>query len=85
MVDAFSKVIEIQYKVNTSNDDFKESELLNLVSDKSKQKLNWRPVWDFEKTIYRTASWYNKILKNDSIAYDLCMEDISEFMKDQNI
>ncbi len=85
VVDAFSKVIEIQYKVNTSNDDFKESELLNLVSDKSKQKLNWRPVWDFEKTIYRTASWYNKILKNDSIAYDLCMEDISEFMKDQNI
>lgn len=85
VVDTFSRVVEIQYKVAVSNDTFKESKLLNLVSDKSKQKLGWKTVWDFDKTISRTASWYNEILKNDSLAYSLCMEDISEFLKDQNI
>ena len=85
VVDTFSKVIKIKYKLNTPNDSFKESQLLNLVSDKSKKILNWEPIWDFEKTIFQTASWYNKILNNDSIESNLCMEDISEFMKDQNI
>ena len=85
LVDSFSKVIKIKYKVDFSNNSFKESKLLNLVSDKSKQTLNWKPIWGFEKTIYRTASWYSKVLRNESTELALCMEDISEFLKDQNI
>lgn len=85
VVDAFSKVIKIKYKVDTSNESSKEAKLLHLVSEKSKAALNWRPIWDFEKTINRTASWYDKIQKNISNELNLCLEDISDFMKDQNI
>ena len=42
----------------------KESNLLHLVSEKSKKILNWNPIWDFEKTIYRTAFWYDNVQKN---------------------
>ena len=85
VVDAFSKVVEIKYKVLTKDKLFKESKLLHLVSDKAKEALNWRPIWDFEKTIYKTASWYSKVQKNLSDEFALCMDDLSEFIKDQNI
>ena len=82
VVEEFSKVIKIKYKIQTSNGSFKESKLLHLVSEKSKQTLNWKPIWDFEKTIYRTATWYIKVQNNISNELTLCMDDISEFMKD---
>ncbi len=85
VVDTFSKVIKIKYKTQISTESFKESKLLHLTSEKAKNALNWNPVWDFEKTIYRTASWYIKLHKNISDELSLCNEDISEFMKDQNI
>ena len=85
VVDAFSKVIKIKYKVKTSNESYKESELLHLVSEKSKKILNWNPIWDFEKTIYRTAFWYDNVQKNTYNELKLCMDDIEEFKKDHNI
>ena len=84
VVDAFSKIKKIKYKVYSSTENFKESKLLHLVSEKAKKTLNWRPTWDFEKTIYRTASWYIKAKNNIANELSLCMDDISEFIKDQN-
>ncbi len=85
VVDTFSKIVKIKYKIKTSNESYKESKLLHLVSEKSKTKLNWNPIWDFEKTIYRTAIWYDKLQKNISNELTLCLEDIEEFIKDQNL
>ncbi len=85
VVDSFSKVRKIKYKIESSNVSFKESKLLHLVSEKSKKVLNWKPIWGFEKTIFRTANWYNKLHENISNELILCMDDISEFIKDQNI
>jgi len=84
-VDTFSKVVEIKYTILPNDKLFKESKLLHLVSDKAKKALNWKPIWDFEKTIFRTASWYNKVQKNLSNEFALCMDDLSEFIKEQNI
>ena len=47
-MDAFSKVIKIKYKVDTSNESLKESKLLHLVSIKNLKHLNWKPI-GFEK------------------------------------
>jgi CDP-glucose 4,6-dehydratase len=35
-----------------------EAKLLNLVTDKAFHILNWQPVWDFEKTLQETVTWY---------------------------
>ena len=37
-----------------------EAKLLNLVTDKAFHTLNWRSVWNFEKTIEETVSWYRQ-------------------------
>jgi CDP-glucose 4,6-dehydratase len=35
-----------------------EASKLNLATDKAFHLLEWQPVWDFEKTLQQTASWY---------------------------
>jgi len=35
-----------------------EAKLLHLVIDKAANVLGWKPVWNFEETIYQTISWY---------------------------
>jgi len=37
-----------------------EAKLLNLVTDKAFHRLNWQPVWDFERTVTETVIWYHK-------------------------
>ena len=39
-----------------------ESSFLMLDCSKAKEKLNWRPVWNLEKTIEVTANWYSDYL-----------------------
>ena len=36
-----------------------EATKLNLAIDKAFHLLAWQPVWDFEKTVEATASWYS--------------------------
>ncbi|MDB4444787.1 CDP-glucose 4,6-dehydratase [Akkermansiaceae bacterium] len=36
-----------------------EASLLNLAIDKAHHMLNWKPRWDFEKTIQQTIDWYH--------------------------
>jgi CDP-glucose 4,6-dehydratase len=35
-----------------------EAGLLHLCTDKARHVLGWRPVWDFEQSLFRTAEWY---------------------------
>lgn len=37
-----------------------EAGLLHLDAGKAKERLGWRPVWDAEQAIERTASWYRR-------------------------
>ncbi len=37
-----------------------EANLLNLVTDKAYQLLDWRPLWNFEKTVRETVVWYQE-------------------------
>ena len=37
-----------------------EASLLNLVTDKAYHLLNWKPLWNFEKTIRETVVWYQE-------------------------
>jgi len=44
-----------------------EATLLRLDSTKARQRLNWRPRWDFEATLKNTMEWY----KNFAIGQDM--------------
>jgi CDP-glucose 4,6-dehydratase len=35
-----------------------EASLLNLTIDRACARLGWRPVWNFEDSVQRTAAWY---------------------------
>jgi CDP-glucose 4,6-dehydratase len=35
-----------------------EAKLLNLSADKAYHLLGWKPVWDFDKTVEATVTWY---------------------------
>ena len=49
LVKEFSKVIKVEFKIEKPLNDLKESNLLNLVSEKAQSKLNWKPKWNFQK------------------------------------
>jgi CDP-glucose 4,6-dehydratase len=37
-----------------------EAKLLNLITDKAFHLLNWQPVWNFERTVKETVTWYKQ-------------------------
>jgi CDP-glucose 4,6-dehydratase len=51
-----------------------EAAKLSLSIRKARRVLRWSPVWDFQHTVERTASWY----ANESMAA-ACAEDISAY------
>ena len=59
--------------------EFHEAQLLALDITKARLRLNWKPVWNIEKTIEKTVEWY-KMYKNTDV-YELCVRQIKEFVK----
>lgn len=80
LVEEFQQHFEQKFNVIYQESEFFESNLLHLVSEKSKDQLNWRPKWDFAKNIKKTAFWYKKFNKGVP-ALTCCMHDILEFTK----
>jgi CDP-glucose 4,6-dehydratase len=44
-----------------------ETTLLYLDSSKARSELQWRPVWDIDTTIAKTAEWYRAWLEQNSV------------------
>ena len=44
---------------SNKNENFGESIQLHLDSNLARKKQKWEPVWDFNKTIFKTAEWYD--------------------------
>lgn len=75
-----SKNLE-NFKYNLSNTNlFHEHRLLQLNSDKSRKKLNWKPKLNFKKTISFTTDWYVKFY-NKKEMFKFTKNQIIEFMK----
>ena len=51
----------------------------DLNIDKSKTKLDWYPVLNFEKTIKLTVDWYKNYESHN--VYNLCIKQIKEYLK----
>ena len=48
-------------------ENFHESNYLMLDSTKANKLLNWKPVWNFEKTVKNTMHWYKKYYENNTV------------------
>ncbi len=60
-----------------------ESGILRLSIEKAVTLLDWRPVWNFQKTIDRTAEWYRDYYDNkEEDMYDICFRDIALYTED---
>lgn len=56
-----------------------EATLLQLNSDKARQRLGWHTRWDFDKTISATARWYKDVYQMGLPAYDVSRSQILDY------
>ena len=56
-----------------------EAGLLRLSIDKAVARLGWRPVWDFNRTVERTAGWYGAVTSGKATARAACEADLDAY------
>jgi CDP-glucose 4,6-dehydratase len=60
-----------------------EAQLLQLNCEKAHQELRWRPLWDFDRAVHETVTWYRKWHEGNE-ALDLSIGQIQDHMRDQD-
>ncbi len=68
-----------QWRVEKEAAAVHEAPYLTLSSHKARQQLGWRPRWDFNETVRRTARWYRSFA-HGADARELCLEDIHAYV-----
>ena len=81
LLEEMNKYCPAKLNIQKSKNSFHEANLLNLHIDKAYHLLNWKPKWDFNKTVFKTINWYKRYYDGKS-AYDCCISDINEFIDD---
>ncbi len=56
-----------------------EAGLLRLAIDRAVARLGWRPVWNFEETVARTADWYRAVDGGEASARAACLADLDAY------
>lgn len=69
------------YKIEENISNFKEAKLLYLNIEKTRTTLNWKPHWNFQKTIRKSVLWYQKVFNNEIGPYEACLSDLNEYSK----
>lgn len=68
---------EIQIEADLA---FHEAGLLQLNCDKALQKLNWKPRWNFERTVAETVVWYKDVHEGKS-ALEVSLAQIRRYQE----
>lgn len=69
----------IKYQVDPGKIQWREAKLLMLSSAKANKFLKWFPVWNIEKTLSSTVSWYKKFYIQKQISSH---ENLLEYIND---
>ena len=82
LVDLLFKILK-KGKIKTQNKkkNFYESKELQLNCEKSNKYLEWRTKWNFEKTVLKTAEWYQAFDNNEDML-KVSTKQIKEFLYD---
>jgi len=54
-------------KIESHESDVHEAGLLQLNCEKARTQLNWRPRWDFERTMAETTEWYKRTSQGEHV------------------
>jgi len=57
--------------------------LMKLDISKAKSRLNWQPTWQLEQTIERIIIWHQAWMNKENMQL-LCLQEISNYMRDMN-
>lgn len=69
VVDAFREEWpDFEYETPDITDAPPESHCLRLDSAAARERLGWRPVWDWPTTVRRTAAWYRDYYREKRVA-----------------
>ena len=79
VLEIFKKSFPFSYKVNTTTNDLFEHPKLFLDSSKANNKLDWRPVWNTNTAIKKTAEWYSQFYLKNTCATE---EQLNDYIKD---
>ncbi len=69
----------ITYRTPPSPESLHEATRLKLDSSQARALLGWRPVWNVEEAIQRTASWYRAFLERNTVPSE---GQLSDYVKD---
>jgi CDP-glucose 4,6-dehydratase len=58
-----------------------EATLLNLSIEKADRLLGWKPKWNFEETIERTVTWYDRVHHKAVTPLEITRQQIAEYQK----
>jgi CDP-glucose 4,6-dehydratase len=56
-----------------------ETKVLKLDSTKARERLGWRPVWDWAEAVERTALWYRRYHEQGAVR---SREDLAQYTRD---
>src|SRR5262249_37263726 len=56
-----------------------ETKGLKLDSGKARERLRWRPLWDWSEAIARTAQWYRAYYEMEAVS---SREDLGRYLRD---
>ena len=56
-----------------------EANILRLAIDKALWKLDWRPCWDLDETLRRTAQWFRRYHEAPDSMRQLSLEQIGAY------
>jgi CDP-glucose 4,6-dehydratase len=76
---------KINYVINKDPNQLHEANLLKLDCSKAHIRLNWKDVWDSDKTFEMTVKWYKKFYEDDNILTKNNLEVYIEYAKDKNL
>lgn len=71
-------------RIQNNIDNLHEAKLLQLTIERAENELNWKPKWDFEKTVNKTVLWYKKFIDKPEAAMEYCIEDLNSYTNPDN-
>ena len=72
---------EVKWKINSKKQNEKESNLLQLNSNKAKKILNWKPNLNFSQSIKMVVDWYKQNNLKNNKTFQISLTQISKYEK----
>lgn len=69
-----------KYKVIKNKNAPHEATVLRLDINKVKNTLGWKPYLNTNEALVKTIDWYRNSIKKNTNAFDLCVNDINDYL-----